>query len=102
MFLLFATAWLFSAIRILGNGLFGPILVFWTFFGSLLGHILNEFENNLGRVLMFWACLIFLSPESFENILISLYFFIFAQVLHEKSNTFNQTNVNIRVCKCSY
>jgi hypothetical protein len=48
LFLLTAYAqllWLLSAIRILGNEL---ILVFWAFLGSLLGHIFNDFENNLG------------------------------------------------------
>jgi hypothetical protein len=50
MFLLTALALLLrllSAIRILGNGHFVPILLFWAFFRSLLGLILNDFENNL-------------------------------------------------------
>jgi len=50
MFLLIALALLLrllSAIRILGNGYFVPILLFWAFFRSLLGLILNDFENNL-------------------------------------------------------
>jgi hypothetical protein len=47
---------LLSAICILGNGPFGPILVFWSLFTSLLYSILNDFENNLGYFLVFWAC----------------------------------------------
>jgi hypothetical protein len=31
-------------------------LIFWVFFGYLLVHILNDFENNLGQFLMFLAC----------------------------------------------
>jgi len=48
--------WFSSAIRILGNRLFGHILK-----RSQLWHILNDFENNLGWVLVFWACFL-LSP----------------------------------------
>lgn len=32
-----------------------PILVFYAFFGSLLGLMLNDFENNLSQFLVFWV-----------------------------------------------
>jgi hypothetical protein len=36
---------------------------FWAFFGSLLGHILNDIEHNFGLFLVFWACfIIFFKP----------------------------------------
>jgi len=38
---------------------FGPILIFWVFFEFLLDFILNNFENNVGRFLMFWAFFFF-------------------------------------------
>jgi hypothetical protein len=71
--------WFSSAIRILGNRLFGHILK-----RSQLWHILNDFENNLGWVLVFWACFNFSFKPSFENILILHYFCLFVQMLHEK------------------
>jgi hypothetical protein len=53
---------LLSAVCILGNGPFGPILVFGSLFRSVLWSILNDFENNLGNFLVFWTCLNFFNP----------------------------------------
>jgi hypothetical protein len=45
---------LLSAIRMSGNGPFGSILVFLTFFEFLLGHNLNDFENIFNMFLVFF------------------------------------------------